>query len=42
MRLPDFMMINLTSMSAEDQFHKVIGFLRPRAHELVKRICFEE
>jgi len=42
MRLPDFDHINLSRMSAEDQFYKTMGFLKPRAHELVRRICFEE
>ncbi len=42
MRLPDFAMINLSRMSAEDKFYKVMSFLRPREHELIGRICFKE
>ena len=42
MRLPDIAMINISRMSAEDKFHKAMGFLRPRDHELVCRICFKE
>jgi len=40
--LPDFNAINLTRMSAEDQFHKTMGMLRAREHEIIRRICFEE
>jgi hypothetical protein len=35
-------MINLSRMSAEDQFYKAMSFLRPREHELICRICFKE
>jgi hypothetical protein len=41
-RLPDFDQINLSRMGAEDQFYKTMGFLRPRQHELICRICFRE
>lgn len=29
-------------MSAEDQFYKTMSLLRPRAHDLIVKICFEE
>jgi hypothetical protein len=42
MRLPDFAAVNLSRMTAEDQFYKAMSFLRPRARELICRICFME
>jgi len=41
-RMPDFDMINISRMSAEDQFHKAMGFLSGRDYELIGRICFKE
>jgi hypothetical protein len=41
-RLPDFELINLSRMNAEDQFYKTMSFLKPREHELICRICFKE
>jgi hypothetical protein len=39
---PDLEYINLSRMGAEDQFYKTMGYLRPREHELICRICFKE
>ena len=41
-RLPDFAMINLSRMGAEDQFYKTMSLLRHREHELICRICLHE
>ena len=39
---PSFEYINLSRMSAEDQFHKAMGFMRQRDRDLIHKICFEE
>lgn len=41
-RLPDFDFINVSRMSAEDQFYKTMRFLKPREHDLIFRICIQE
>jgi len=41
-RIPSFEFINISRMSAEDQFHKTMGYLRTRDRELIAKICFEE
>lgn len=39
---PDMGGIALGRMSAEDQFYKTMAALRPRPHDLIVKICFEE
>ena len=39
---PSFEFINISRMSAEDKFHKVMGFLSKRNEQLISKICFEE
>lgn len=39
---PDMAGIALGRMSAEDQFYKTMASLRPRPHDLIVKICFEE
>jgi hypothetical protein len=41
-QMPNFEFINISRMSAEDQFYKTMGFLRKREHMLISKICFEE
>ncbi len=38
----DLAHVQLGRMSAEDQFYKTMALLRPRAHDLIAKICFEE
>jgi hypothetical protein len=39
---PNFEQINLSRMSAEDQFYKTMRQLSARDHGLIRRICLEE
>jgi len=41
-RMPDFDYINISRMSAEDQFYKTMGLMTKRNHDLICKICFEE